>query len=1295
MRRLVSRTWRRLNGLQWTGGEQARHRSAPIEQDSWPPLPQDFSAGRYLEINPDLTAAAETPAQAEEHYRRYGMAEGRSYKLDEDHLGQLPADFDADGYLLNNPDLENLRGRPIAAKAHYLASGRQEGRSYKLGDEDRFGQMPADFNADVYLDGNPDLEHLREHPIAAEAHYLASGRQEGRSYKFAGSSEHMRRPSILKQSPAACWCDLFKPGDFLALYPDLADGATTTKTLLAAFQSHGIDAIAALSLDHRFDPNFYAELFPETAVLTLPERYREWLESGIPAGRPGSEEEAVRNLLGFSAYPDSFDWQLYASRLDPAASTWPRVSVLEHLLTIGLPHGDEVPVVGDSSGPFLLALSDRLWTSKQPMLALDVLRQAMNLVPEDAELHHSMALRCIELDRRGEAERHEHRALALGDTSIWVYANLAELASLRSDSAESYRLLEVSRRHCEGFAPWRTALHNAAEADYAATATRAWDLYRAGNRSEADATLTEGLERITSRLSALDDLPAHIGPTAAGHVVLFANHGLPQCRHYRIEQRCRQFDQLAIPYRIFQSDQANQAREALVGARALIVYREPAFPATIRLLLHAHSMGMPTYYDIDDLIFDAAHYPDDFDTFEKQISFDNYLGLLYGTPLVRFAISLCDAGIASTTALSHHVAPLTRSGRCHVVPNGLDDRNDRFLRALTLQQKGGELVILYGSGSQAHNRNFNETVGPALLDVMAAHPHVILAVAGYLDLDPAFDTYVHRIRRFAFSQDLQAYWALLSEVDINLAVLTPGAMNDGKSEIKWLEAAVSGVPSVVSASARYREVIRDGVDGLLAESPDAWRTALFRLVEDGELRRRIGNRARERARVDYSLDTTAARLAAALGVMPSVPSRSRLRVLVVHVLFPPQSSGGATRVVRNNVDDLLDHYGDDIELAIFTTDFDAPVPSSADRGEAVEASEPESAAAPIRRSSRVGHYRNVPVFRVSRGTDLEITYRDEIMGRSFAAVLSSWKPQIVHFHCVQFLTGSVVEACAAAGIPYLITLHDAWWISPNQFLIDENNLLETPGSRALNDGAATMAAIDRKRFLGDQLAGAAALLAVSDSFAEIYQQAGFPQTRAVSNGLSSLFLKAPDRGPDRPGERIRIGHIGGLSRHKGSHLLRLALKGERFNRLDVVLVDHTMMPDGRRQETWGTTPVTIRGPADQDGVLALYADLDVLIAPSIWPESYGLVTREALAVGLWVVASNRGALGEDIVERENGFRIDVRDASDLARVLHLIDADPSRFRTPPPRRVTPRLSSAQADDLVAVYRDMALPRPAT
>ncbi len=1227
----------------------------------------------------------------------------------------LPADFDALHYIALNPDLAVLGDDPLQAEAHYLAYGRSEGRAYRF-DTDEYGQFPADFDAEIYIDANADLEPLRGKVFEAGLHYLTLGRSEGRSYKFASRPGQASVPTIAARVPPCDWTAVFKPGDFRALRPDLAGTIETREQSVAAFLERGIDAVAPLAFEVEFDPSFYGARYPEAAGLAPAEAYRQWLFEGIKLGHPGSERKAVGNLLGLSDYPQSFDWESYTATLSrPDRDPWTRIRALEHLVEYGLEPIADIPLKGPGAS-FLLAISNMLWERKRRRPALQALERALAMEPANGALHHAVAARYSEIEDWDAAEQHERAALRLGQDSVWVYCSLIDLAARRENFEEAYGLLAQSKGGCSGFRPWREALQDTIDRDFADAAERAWALYRDSRRRDADASMEGTLTRLTEAIRTLDDLPGFVGPTMDGHVVLFANHALPQCRHYRIEQRCEQLDLLGLSYRLFGSEQAEAAREALVGARALIVYREPAFPATIKLLVHARAAGVPTFYDIDDLIFDPGHYPDAFEVYEKQIPVEDYVGLLYGTPLIRFAITLCDAGIASTTALARHVAPLTRGHRCHVVPNGLDSRNQRFLDAAPQAPRTAddEVFIFYGSGSKAHNRNFNETVGPALVALLAARPLVRIVVMGYLDLDRAFEPFADRILRFRFSSDLAAYWALLSEVDVNLAVLVPGEMNDCKSEIKWLEAAVSRVPSVVSASARYREVVRDGVDAVLAQSPAEWRQALFRLVDDPDLRRRMGARARERALSDYSLAATAARLGEALddaAPMMAGPRR-RTRVLVTHVLFPPQTSGGATRVVRDNVDDLLDRYGAEFELAVFTTDFDAPPPSS-----------------------RIGSYRGIPVFRCSRNTSLEFEYRDDGAAEHFKAVLRSWKPDLVQFHCIQFLTGSVVEACRQARVPYVVMLHDAWWISPHQFLVDDDMLLRLPAARALSEPPREplaarpaqpkqlrrlaretglddptalppprdpeqssprlagleprLAAVDRKRFLADQLAGAAAVTAVSESFAAIYRAAGVPTVRTMANGLSPAFLGRTER-PRRSGaDRVRIGHIGGRSRHKGAHLLEIALKARGFHNLEAVVVDHAEPAGFEHRLTWGTTPVLFRGGVDQDRMADLYGSLDVLVAPSIWPESYGLVSREALAMGLWVVVSDLGAIGEDVVAGENGYVIDVKDARALTEVLQRIDADPDTYRRSPALPFFPRMASEQTDELASLYREVA------
>jgi glycosyltransferase involved in cell wall biosynthesis len=90
----------------------------------------------------------------------------------------------------------------------------------------------------------------------------------------------------------------------------------------------------------------------------------------------------------------------------------------------------------------------------------------------------------------------------------------------------------------------------------------------------------------------------------------------------------------------------------------------------------------------------------------------------------------------------------------------------------------------------------------------------------------------------------------------------------------------------------------------------------------------------------------------------------------------------------------------------------------------------------------------------------------------------------------------------------------------------------------------------------------------------------------------------------------------------------------------------------------------------------------------LWPESFGLVTREALMAGMWVIASNRGAVGEDVIASENGFVIDVSDSSELVRVLRQIDKEPARFRVAPLPKPDFRKTEEQAKELAVLYRQI-------
>jgi glycosyltransferase involved in cell wall biosynthesis len=64
-----------------------------------------------------------------------------------------------------------------------------------------------------------------------------------------------------------------------------------------------------------------------------------------------------------------------------------------------------------------------------------------------------------------------------------------------------------------------------------------------------------------------------------------------------------------------------------------------------------------------------------------------------------------------------------------------------------------------------------------------------------------------------------------------------------------------------------------------------------------------------------------------------------------------------------------------------------------------------------------------------------------------------------------------------------------------------------------------------------------------------------------------------------------------------------------------------------------------------------YSAHDVLVAPSIWPESFGLVTREASSAGLYVIASEIGALSDPITDEGQGISVTPGDSRELCQAI--------------------------------------------
>lgn len=129
------------------------------------------------------------------------------------------------------------------------------------------------------------------------------------------------------------------------------------------------------------------------------------------------------------------------------------------------------------------------------------------------------------------------------------------------------------------------------------------------------------------------------------------------------------------------------------------------------------------------------------------------------------------------------------------------------------------------------------TVGvpyPVMRQIGLAKPGV--AITGWVDCgDPYYDTI---------------------DFDVWVAPYRRTDYNEAKFATKALEAAFLGIPLVASDTTPYRQFIRDGETGFLVEPGGDWETPIKTLINDPQLREKMGRAAREVAR-DFTIERLA------------------------------------------------------------------------------------------------------------------------------------------------------------------------------------------------------------------------------------------------------------------------------------------------------------------------------------------------------------------------------------------------------------------------------------------------------
>lgn len=309
-------------------------------------------------------------------------------------------------------------------------------------------------------------------------------------------------------------------------------------------------------------------------------------------------------------------------------------------------------------------------------------------------------------------------------------------------------------------------------------------------------------------------------------------------------------------------------------------------------------------------------------------------------------------------------------------------------------------------------------------------------------------------------------------------------------------------------------------------------------------------------------------------------------------------------------------------------------------------------------------------------------FDNPVVGAQFADYLAEWQPDVVHVTSCQTLSVSVIAQAKRAGVPVVVTLTDFWFMCPRVTLLKSDGeicdgqvedwecieclmrgakfrrwssslfpasvhqeLLQVTSRQAWltrYSGLRGMA-LDipkRRHRLRDALAQADRVLIASRAALELFRGAGFTVPIEVvpyGHDLSWLGSYAGKT----PSPELRFAFIGQISEMKGPHLLIRAFRELRLTRPARLVIygalnKEPVFAGELRALAEGCAGIEFRGTYPHAASAQVFADLDVLVVPSLWYD-YPLIINEAFATGTPVITSNFGGMREFVEHNVNGL----------------------------------------------------------
>jgi glycosyltransferase involved in cell wall biosynthesis len=260
----------------------------------------------------------------------------------------------------------------------------------------------------------------------------------------------------------------------------------------------------------------------------------------------------------------------------------------------------------------------------------------------------------------------------------------------------------------------------------------------------------------------------------------------------------------------------------------VVVVQQPRGEGWLTAIRNLQERGIKVIYEVDDYLHGIKHQADH--DFQENYS-NQYLAE------AEAAMKACDALICSTEPIRRNYRSFNK--RIYLCRNGID------IRRYELDRPERQTVNIGWAGATGHLKAVEPWFQQAA-QIMLLRPNTCFISIGQAFAE-GFAKHFGRERAISVPwAAIEQYPGAMTMLDIALAPSGGGEWWAGKSDLRWLEAGALGIP-IIAHPRNYPE-IEDGVTGFHARNPMEVAEILLRLVDDADLRTKVGRSAQRHIR---------------------------------------------------------------------------------------------------------------------------------------------------------------------------------------------------------------------------------------------------------------------------------------------------------------------------------------------------------------------------------------------------------------------------------------------------------------